>query len=90
MKTRLARLSTLASHSYGGCVKNDALSTVEFSGLQVRALKSTCEPMLPHQPQVMLQLQHVKLGLDYGHGLLIGFDALLHPGVLRLDIASNL
>ena len=48
------------SLGHGGCVKNDAPSTVEFSGLQVRALKSTCEPMLPHQPQAMLQLQHVK------------------------------
>ena len=48
------------SMGHGGCVNSDAPSTVEFSGLQVRAVKSTCEPMLPHQLPAMIKLHHVK------------------------------
>ena len=48
------------SMGHGGCVNNDAPSTVGFSGLQVRAAKSTCEPMLPHQLPAMIKLHHVK------------------------------
>ena len=51
------------SMGHGGCVNNDAPSTVEFSGLQVRAVKSTCEPMLPHQLPAMIKLQ-VRTALD--------------------------